>query len=884
MISNDALGPRKREYFASQQEKIFRHTDFLFARLLALQWVLVIAFAPWISPSTWIGTIGQHHRYLWVPAFLTAIVCTLPLILIWKWPGHSLTRQTVAIAQMFISGLFIDLTAGRLETYFYVFGSLALLALYRDWPVLVTGSLVVVADHLLSGVFGSPSTAGAYGPDLGRALERGGWILLEDLFLFLSIRQSLREMQGVATRQAELESLHMAIDSKVASRTAELVGNEENFRQLSASAPIGIYHTDTSGRCMYVNRRGTEISGLSEQQSLGDGWIDALHPEDRKSVWQYWRMVARLGTDFEREYRIILPTQERRWVYVRAKAMRTTQNQFIGHVITTEDITDAKRAEMELAQARDAALELGRLKSGFLATMSHEIRTPMNAVIGMTELLLDTDLTSEQRDLARTVSGSADLLLTILNDIVDFSKIEAGKLSLQEEDFDLRQVVEDTLELLAENAHSKGLDLAGIIPPKTPTYLRGDAGRIRQVLTNLLANAIKFTESGEVVVQVSEECRDPQQVTMRFQVSDTGIGIAREAQARLFQAFHQADDRTTQRYGGSGLGLAICKRLVELMQGEIGLESQVSRGSLFWFTVQLKHPAAPAGGRQRRLDHLTNLKVLVVDDNPTSGRVLHYQLAALSVRDEYASSAKEALRMLRIAASAHTPYRVAILDMQMPEMGGLALARVMQGDRSLSSTGKIILTSLGLHLEDNVMQEAGISECLSKPVKEARLFDCLTRVVGGTETLTVPRIRCAHVPPPLENPTHGPLRILLAEDDPVNQKLVLLQLQRLGYAADIAVNGLEVVQASGLRPYDVILMDCQMPEMGGYEASSKIRERESAMNAQGKWHTHIVALTADAMEGDRQKCLASGMDDYLSKPTRIDGLSAALGRSLKALK
>jgi two-component system, sensor histidine kinase and response regulator len=884
MTTNDVLRPRKEEYFALQQGEIFRDTDSLFARLLALQWVLVISFAPWLSPNAWTVPPELNHPHVWVSVFLTGVICSLPLVLIWKWPGHSMTRHAVAVAQMFISGIFIDLTAGRLETYFYVFGSLAFLALYRDWRVLVTGSLVVIADHCLSGTFGPPAKFGFDAPDLGRALEQAGWVLLEDLFLLLSIHQSLREMHGVAARQAELEALTMAIDAKVALRTAEVVGNEENFRQLSASAPIGIYQTDPSGRCMYVNLRGTEISGLSEQESLGDGWIDALHPEDRKSVWQDWRRATRLGGDFEREYRIILPTQERRWVYIRAKAMRTTQSQFIGHVITTEDITESKRAEMELAQSRDAALELGRLKSGFLATMSHEIRTPMNAVIGMTELLLDTDLTTEQRDLARTVSSSADSLLTILNDIIDFSKIEAGKLSLQEEDFDLRQVVEDTLELLAENAHSKGLDLAGLLPPETPTHFRGDAGRIRQILTNLVANAIKFTESGEVFLHVTEEGSDPDQVTMRFQVSDTGIGIAPEAQSRLFQAFNQAEDTTTQRYGGSGLGLAICKHLVELMQGEIGLESQVSHGSLFWFTVKLKHPASLVRLPPRRNDSLTNLKVLVVDDNRTSARVLHYQLAAWRVRDEYASSAKEALGTLRTAASAKTPYRLAILDMEMPEMSGLALARVMQLDPVLSSTRKIILTSPGLRLEDQVMLEADISECLSKPVKESRLFDCLTRVIGETFLLPASRTRCQRVPPPFLNPVYGPLRILLAEDDPVNQKLVLLQLRKLGYEADMAVNGLEVLQASGVTPYDVIFMDCQMPEMGGCEASGKIRERESASRGQAKPHAHIVALTADAMEGDREKCLAAGMDDYLSKPTRIDGLSAALGRSRGALK
>jgi two-component system, sensor histidine kinase and response regulator len=426
--------------------------------------------------------------------------------------------------------------------------------------------------------------------------------------------------------------------------------------------------------------------------------------------------------------------------------------------------------------------------------------------------------------------------------------------------------------------------LAGLLLPNTPTHLRGDSGRIRQVLINLLGNAIKFTKSGEVVVYVSEERRDSHHLTMRFEVLDTGIGIAPEAQAQLFQAFTQAEGSNSRQYGGTGLGLAICQRLVELMNGEIGLLSELSRGSLFWFTAQLKHPVASISLKQRHADCLRDLKVLVVDDNRTNGRILHYQLAVLNMHDDYASSAEEALQMLRAAAAAGTPYPLAILDMQMPTMGGLALARIMQSDPALSSTQKIMLTSLGLRLQNYVMQNAGISECLFKPVKEARLFDCLTRVIGEASLPpaggTAPG--CTGIAPPSLIMVHGPLRILLAEDNPVHQKLVLLQLGKLGYRADIAVNGLEVLRASEQTPYDVILMDCHMPEMGGYEVTGMIRARESTLNGHGKLRTRIVALTADAMEGDREKCLAAGMDDYLSKPIRIDDLSGALARSRKA--
>src|SRR5258708_7827920 len=588
MTANDSTARRAQEYFVSQQNSIYCHTDSLFARLLVLQWLAGIAIAIWISPRAWVGTTSQIHPHVWTAIFLGGVICSCPVLLIWKWPGHVLTRHAVAIAQMFTSALFIHLTGGRIETHFHVFGSLAFLAFYRDWRVLVTGSAVVVVDHLLRGAFWPESVFGVHAPGFARALEHGGWVLFEDFFLFLAIRQSYREMRHVAAHQAELEAVNTAIESKVALRTAELTASEERFRQLSATAPIGIYQSDGRGRWVYVNHCWTEISGLSFEQSLGEGWVDALHPDDGENVLRQWRIGAQFGSDFDYEYRVITPDRGLRWVHARAKAMHTAPNEFVGYVGTAEDITERKHVDTELARARDAAVESAQLKSEFLANMSHEIRTPMNAVIGMTDLLLDTDLTPEQREFARTVSGSAESLLTILNDILYFSKIEAGKLSLVEEDLELRQIIEDTLELLAEPAQAKGLEVAGLLPPNTPTRLRGDAGRIRQVLTNLIGNAIKFTEYGEVVLHVSEDCRDAQQVTLRFQVLDTGIGIAPEAQTRLFQAFTQADGSTTRKYGGTRLGLAICKRLVEMIGGEMGLENQSKPGLLFCFTGTLK--------------------------------------------------------------------------------------------------------------------------------------------------------------------------------------------------------------------------------------------------------------------------------------------------------
>ena len=880
MTSSDSIDERAHEHFAAQQDSIYRHTDWLFARLLVFQWLAGIAAAQWIAPLAWAGTTSEIHPHVWAAIFLGGVICSFPVFLAWKMPGRALTRHTIAVGQMFTSALFIHLTGGRIETHFHVFGSLAFLAFYRDWRVLVTGSVVVVADHLLRGAFWPESVFGVHAVGVERALEHGGWVLFEDIFLVLSIRQSLREMRHVARHQAELETLNTAIESKVAIRTAELGASEERFRQLSATAPIGIYQTDSGGNCIYTNHCWTELSGLSLEQSLGDGWKQALHAGDRENVLRQWQLAAQAGQDFESEYRVTTTSGELRWVHARAKAIFTEQGQLVGHVGTVEDVTERKRAEIDLAEARDTALESTRLKSEFLANMSHEIRTPMNAIIGMTNLLLDTTLAPEQAEFARTVSFSAESLLTILNDILDFSKIEAGKLSFEQEDFDLRETIEDTLELLAENAHAKGLELVGLLQPGTSTHLRGDAGRIRQVLTNLVSNAIKFTETGEVVVRVSEEFRDASHITIRFEVCDTGIGIAPESQAQLFQAFTQADGSTTRKYGGTGLGLAICKRLVEMMQGDIGMESEPGHGSKFWFSIRLARPVAPITVTQPRFDSVANVNVLVVDDNATNGLVLHYQLAGWNMRDDHASSAEDALDMLRAAAASGDPYHVAILDMQMPGINGLTLARAMRSDPTLAGTKKIILTSLGSRLDAHTMQEAGISECLSKPVREARLLNCLTRILGSRclpqQTPSVGK--WASTTPASAALLSGPLRILLAEDNPVNQKVVLLQLKKLGYYAHTAANGAEVLSALEGTHYDLILMDCQMPEIEGYEASRRIRERERNLNSPQTPRIHIVALTANALEGDREKCLAAGMDDYLSKPIRIEELAASLAR------
>ncbi len=618
------------------------------------------------------------------------------------------------------------------------------------------------------------------------------------------------------------------------------------------------------GKIIYANDKFSDVSQYSRDELLNQDHRLVNSGHHSKLFFTHLWETIRTGNVWKGEIKNRSKTGTFYWVDTTIVPCLDDQGKPYQYISILTDITKRHQAEEELASARDAALDAVRIKSQFLANMSHEIRTPMNGVIGMAGLLSETQLDSEQKDCVNTIIQSGDLLLTIINDILDFSKIEAGKLTFETHDFNLIELVDDTMEMLTETAQARSLDFIALVEPDVFPYRQGDAGRLRQVLTNLLGNAIKFTEQGEVILRVSSVSK----TLLRFEVSDTGIGISESARKNLFQPFSQADESNTRKYGGTGLGLAIVRQLVSLMGGEVGVESLPGAGSTFWFTARLgQQTETPNSARD--LNDLTDLHVLIVDDHATKHPILENQLTSLRMRPESASNATEALRLLSTRFAEGDPFDLAILDLQFPETVGLQLVSAIKSSESIASTRLVMMGSSDSHLLEHGIKNPNIEDFLSKPLKHSKLHDCLATVMNRNA------VRLTEVKPPISKsqppqPFHH-ARILLAEDNMINQKVAIRLLSQLGYHADSVADGCEVLEALQRIPYDIILMDCQMPEMDGYEATRQIRLHHSRP-------IHIIALTANAMKGDREKCLVAGMDDYLAKPMRSAELLSALQR------
>ena len=699
-----------------------------------------------------------------------------------------------------------------------------------------------------------------------------------------------RMLDRIQERDAALKGAKDDLELRVQARTQELQGevNERMraeealsderkvLRALIDNVPDFMYVKDSECRFLVANVSvAKQMGAKTTEELLGKDDFDFYPREAAAAFYEAEKRVIRSGqAEVNREEAGLDSHGNASQILTTQVPMRDKNGRVTGLVGIGCDITHIKKAQEEMQRAREAAEAASRAKSEFLANMSHEIRMPLNGVMGMTDLALETELTVEQREYLETVKMSGDSLLTVINDILDFSKIEAGKIDLEAVDFNLRENLESTLKTLAMRADEKGLELLCEVAPEVPEMLRGDPVRVRQIVVNLVGNAIKFTDSGEIAVRVHVEGREGPDCICLFTVSDTGIGIPEGKRHLIFEPFSQADTSTTRKYGGTGLGLTISTRLVQMMGGRIWVESEVGHGSQFHFTARL----GAANANEIKLgtavppEVLRGVRVLVVDDNRTNRRILEGMMLRWEMKPSSVDGGVAALVQLAEAREAGEPYELILTDMHMPDMDGFALVEKIRQRPELATATIMMLTSAGHRGDAARCQELGVSAYLLKPIRQSELREAVARVLGarGHEGV-IPLITRFSLKDGREPDAF--LKVLLAEDNLVNQRLAVRLLEKRGHQVVVAANGLEALQALEKERFDLVLMDVQMPEMDGLEATAAIRKKEKASGL----HVPVVALTAHAMKGDREKCIAGGMDGYLTKPIRPQELDQLLG-------